>query len=665
MTIIRRKSRASRPPKKSAEQIFDELVEELISEISTISDPVLLNVWGDSIATLRKTGDVSALLEACKWKRGVVPLDEFLFSRVYMGMERNELYPSVLDALHDLDSDSYDEAVLTGALGIGKTTIANVSLCRDLYKMSCMRSPQQVFGIQKQSAIVFTIQSVRLNTAKKAVFEELGRYLHASPYFTSYYRYDKHITSEMIFRDNNIRIMPVSSSTTGVISMNVVGGILDEMNFMQKVENSKSQNANADGAFDQAAQLYQALSRRRKSRFLNRGNLPGILFVVSSSRFPTDFTETKARESTMEGGSDDTIYVYRHSQWSAKGRDKFSPNTFRVQVGNEKHRSKILQDGEVEAIGCRVIEVPDNFINEFRVDVDGSLRDFAGVTTMAAHPFFGQRDKIDEAMRLAASYGYHNPFTVDQVDLSVGIPKPAVERIRKDVKMPRHCHIDLGLKHDAAGLAIGHLAGYKAVSNEQSQSLTTYLPVIAIELVLRIVPPPGGEISLEKIRKLLISLRDKYGIPVKTVSFDGFQSVDSRQLLTQENFRCGYMSVEKIEPWRTFRDAVYEGRVMLAHSEFLLKELAELEQVIKNGKEKVDHRPAGSKDVADAVCGVAAYITKQRISWNPPANLIMEDDITLLSGSYDGLSVRANPRRLRIGRSRTGKRVHRKDIAGI
>lgn len=603
----------------SFDQAVFEIVEQIIIEAEALPDQDYKEEWLDAVQTFaRGGGDLSMLLAATEFRRRVVPIDEFMFSNTYLGMEEDEIFPAVIEACHDLDSGNYNQAVLKGALGTGKTTLANIFLGRSVYELSCMRHPQTTFGIQAKSSIVFTIQSVRFNTAKKAVFEEFGQYINNSPYFTHIYPYDRKVVSSMIFREQRVTIMPVTSSTTGVISMNVIGGILDELNFMQKIQKSKSADAETDGTFNQAKLLYNNLARRRKTRFTRQGKVPGILFLVSSSRYPDDFTEEKAKEALSQGGTDPGIFVYQHSQWSAKNPSTFLPEKFRVQVGNERSKSKLLAPEEAAARNTEVIEVPMDFHPEFTKDIDGSLRDFAGVTILAVSPFISRRDTIRDAMTLGALHGYQNPFNVEEVDLSLGIPIPNKDLLRLDVNNFRTAHVDLGLTKDACGIAIGHVAGIKVVDRmnpETEEMEIEVLPVIAIDLVLRIVAPPNGEIEFAKIRELLSSLRDHYSLNIKYVTFDGFQSVDSRQILRRQGFQTDYLSVEKIEPYRALRDCLYDGRLLLPNHQFLLRELAELEMVRHNNKDKVDHRPQGTKDVADAVCGVTAFLLKRRAAW--------------------------------------------------
>jgi hypothetical protein len=189
----------------------------------------------------------------------------------------------------------------------------------------------------------------------------------------------------------------------------------------------------------------------------------------------------------MRGGKDSKIYVYHHSRWSASP-GQFSPETFKVQVGTHTFPSRVLEADEKPDPGCDVIDVPINFKEDFERDTDGNLRDLAGVTTLSTKPFIVQRQYIAKAMEHAAAHGYRPVFGREQIDLSQGIPTPILENLRTDILADRHAHIDLGLTKDAAGVAIGHIAGYQSLSRTK-MTLTasedvTILPVVAYDLIL-------------------------------------------------------------------------------------------------------------------------------------------------------------------------------------
>jgi hypothetical protein len=598
------------------------ILDQIIEEANQQDDGETRDLWLDGVETFRDTGDIDALVSLTELRRKVVPLEEFIFGQAYLGIKREDIFPGVLEAMLELDKDIYVEAVLKGALGYGKTTLSNIMLARSIYKTSCMRHPQTTYGIRAGSTIVFTIQSIRLATAKKAVFDDFGGNIKNSPYFKHIYPYNKFITTEMRFDEQKLSVLPVSSSSTGAISMNVMGGVLDEMNFMQKVLKSKSQNAQLDGSYSQAKSIYEAISRRRRSRFANRGKLPGILFLISSSRFPDDFTELKAMESTMAGGTDPNIFVMSKAIWEVKGREQFLDETFRVMVGNNMVRSRILAEGEEPIADCQVIDVPMDFKGDFEKDTDGSLRDFAGVTILASRPFISRRSAIHDCMRDGTEHGYINPFDREEYDFSLGIPKPHRDRLLTNIPMFRMAHIDLGHKRDACGIAIGHIAGQKLIERYDPVTklrISELKPIVGFDVIMRVVPPPGGEIEFAHVREFLIMMRDQYNLPIEYVTFDGFQSVDSRQILRTKNFKADYLSVEKIDPYRSLRDSLYDAAVYLPNHQWLANELAGLEYVRGQGTapDKVDHRSNGTKDVADAVCGVTSFLLKRRVAWSP------------------------------------------------
>lgn len=500
------------------------------------------------------------------------------------------------------------------------TTAANLSIIRQIYKIACMRSPQQTFGLQRHSSIVFTIQSVRLSTAKRAVFDELGKFIHNSPYFNEIYPYDKRIASSMYFREHHVQILPVSSSDTGAISMNVIGGMLDEANFMERIAKSKNANASETGEYDQAKSLYNTLSKRRRSRFMQMGKLPGTLFLVSSSRYPDDFTEEKAAEAAMCGGDDAGIFVLSKSLWEGRGRNKYAEKEFRVLIGNERTRSRILQDNEiVNDPDLEIVSVPEDLRSEFEKDIGGAIRDFAGRTTLATRPFIQNREALFECMALADQYAYESVIPIQEIDLEISQPYYLPERVRDDVRQMRVAHVDLSISRDSAGLAVGHIAGTKTIERTQIETgerIVEVLPVIAYDCILRINPPRDGEIDFAKIRQIIYDLRDKHNLPIKVVTSDGFQSVDFRQILAKKGFATEYLSLDRTtQPYRTFRDALYDKRILLPRHQTLIKELTELEYVSQGAKEKIDHRPKGSKDVADAVTGVAAFLLTRRHAW--------------------------------------------------
>jgi hypothetical protein len=170
----------------------------------------------------------------------------------------------------------------------------------------------------------------------------------------------------------------------------------------------------------------------------------------------------------------------------------------------------------------------------------------------------------------------------------------------------------LALSKDSAGVCVGHVPGFKHMNRGD---FTETLPVIQFDLILEVKPPRGGEIEFENIRGLIYTLRDKLGIPIKWVSFDQYQSRDSMQIMHQNGFIVGYQSMDTdTEAYDVTKQAFYDGRIVAPHHAKAQKEMITLEMDTK--KNKIDHPPSGSKDVSDAMAGVAIGLTLRREIWH-------------------------------------------------
>jgi hypothetical protein len=173
---------------------------------------------------------------------------------------------------------------------------------------------------------------------------------------------------------------------------------------------------------------------------------------------------------------------------------------------------------------------------------------------------------------------------------------------------PRWIHIDLGVTSDAAGVSCGFVSEFK----ETPDSIGP-MPVVEMDFILRVKPPANSEIQFHKIRSL-ISLLKQHGLPIKWVSFDSFQSVDSIQILRQIGVSTGRQSMDTTAtPHSVLKTAIYAGRVLAPEHTVCQAELCGLEKNSKTGV--VDHSPTGSKDCADSCGGVVYGLTMRREVW--------------------------------------------------
>ena len=575
---------------------IDDIAQMFLTEIANDypEDLDLLISWLREAATTQE-----ALKNLMKYKHKPVGVREFVESRAFMD-KPGVIWPEVMKALIAINDGTRTTSVLTGAIGVAKTTLALYTQAYQLYVLSCLRNPHKEFDLDPSSEIVTIFQSINEKLAKDVDYARFRDMIAKAPYFRRYFSYDVSRESEMRF-PNRIIVKPVSGSDTAAIGQNVIGGIIDEVNFMAVVEKSK---VNRDGAvYDQAVQNYNTIARRRESRFMVKGEMPGMLCLVSSRNYPGELTDVIEQEAR----TNPRIYIYDKRLWEIRP-DRFVGEKFRVFVGDETRKPKLLLDTDVVTIDdeCLVMAIPVEYREQFSGDLLRALRDIAGVATQALHPFMVNKDAVTKCFGVVQSIASR-----DECDFHASRVILYPKRILNPME-PRWVHIDLALSKDSAGVAIGHVPGFKHM--KRGESVET-LPSIVFDMLLEVRPPRGGEIEFEEIRQLLYTIRDKIGLPLKWVTFDQFQSKDSMQILLTKGFTVGYRSMDTdMLAYDITKQAFYDGRISAPAHGKAMREMVSLE--IDTKKRRIDHPPRGSKDVSDAMAGVVCGLTRQREIWH-------------------------------------------------
>lgn len=523
-----------------------------------------------------------------------VDIDKFIEDPKYLG-KGDEVYPEVMEHLIEINrkDDPYEEAVLTGGIGTAKTTIAVLSTAYQLYKLASFIDPHAEFGLDRSSEIEFVFQSLDYSKAKQVAYARFKDIIDKSEFFRSAFPYNKDIQSQLQF-ENRIIVKPVTGAQTATIGENVYGGVIDEVNYMERVE--QSVKALDGGEYDQANALYNSIARRRESRFLSRGRLHGLLFLVSSKRYPGQFTDQKEAEASAEIArtGKTSIYIYDKRIWDIKPW-AFGEARFDVFIGDQSRTPRILTDDDkVRAVDRDLIlRVPVELRRAFEKDIMEALREIGGISTLATHPFLINREAV------SACFGKRKSI-LNRRDVELGSEKLCAfpERF-ENLHCPRWVHIDPSLTGDRTGLVIGHVPRFLPVLRGEGTELA---PHIVIDASLRIHPPKGGEIQFWQIRDQLYNLFN-LGLPIKWITLDSYQSRDFIQQVSLKGFNSFVLSLDtKPDGYVYTKNALYDNRIEAPSHEFLQNELLGLE--FNSEKQRVDHPPSGSKDIADALAGV-------------------------------------------------------------
>ena len=563
-----------------------------------------------------------------------VSIHEFLDSTDFLAATDLVLWPEVRQAIIDINENwwkgpkhAIQEALLMGATSTGKSEIAKVTLAYHVHLLHCLRQPQLVYGLPSSTSIIFVIQAAKPHVTKRILYTPLRVYIEAMPWFQKYARPTKHIEAEMFFTDKNIRVVQGGSDADAILGEAIIGGAVDEVNFMQVVEQSKRAEVaegGRGGRYDQAQNLHDTLTRRRKGRFLYNGPSIGVISLSSSTRYRNDFTDR--RKAQIEDSNIQGCYIYNKAQYEVWPEDRYSGDKFRLLIENEAAADvRILEDEERAPEGATVVEIPVEYRENFEIDSAGALRDIVGRSVKSINPFLRRREKVNEAVISGQEMGLESFLVKDNVILGLeGMPLVTRGHYCQTPSKPRYVHIDLSSTGDRCGIAMVRFDGFTDVVRANGEVET--LPIATCELAVTILPNKQAEIEIGEVRAWVRQLKIKYAYPIRGITYDGWNSLESRQQWKRQGMRTGLQSVDRTSvPYKNLRDAIYDGRLRLYYQDILVDELISLEYDEK--RDKVEHPPKGSKDVADALCGAYWLLLGRSKTWESYAEVGEREDL--------------------------------------
>jgi hypothetical protein len=575
-----------------------------------------------------------------RYRRVPVGIRQFIEDMDYLGQPIGEsgIYPKIVDSLEQLFEGRYSEVVLAGSIGWGKSTFGTIAVAYDLYRLSCLRDPAVTYGMKTGSNMTFVNISVDKMQAQRVFFTDLYNLIRSSWYFTRVFPYDKSLKTELRF-PMNVHCYPVAASEQAALGVGVFCAFIDEVNYMDVIERSKRSTPGASNIYDQAEAVFNKLGARMRSRMAVHGKLPGRIYASSSARYPDDFTERLAKQARAEAEKGDHYMLFlSYALWETIPEGKISKETFRVEVGDEGRRTRVLTGDETDVNEANVLNVPVDFKRPFDRDPDLAVRDMGGKSVLSIRPFISRRELIKKMFEMGEAAGLQHPFTKFEVTLQQ--KDPALERLLPEnlhwIKQPKlnpygrpiigkdgqpettlvlfpalyHAHFDLAKNGNAAGLVIAHNTGARMIARWNYSTLKMdneeRKPLIRVDLALRMVAPRGGEIDIPRMRAICYQLQRSYGMNFGKISYDTFGSQESVKTMHDEGFDAEILSVDKDNtPYDMLRTAIYDERILCYHVPVLERELGQLER----GPTKIDH-PAthgASKDIADALAAVVYH----------------------------------------------------------
>lgn len=542
-----------------------------------------------------------------------VDIDTFVENEDYLGGVFNKgkgIYPywrEVLRRIFAPDSP-YTEIILSGGIGLGKSTIANIGLAYILHHLLCLRRPQRYYGLPDSSWIGLALINLTLDVAYAVGYRQLNDMLKLSPWFLRHGKLKGKKGSESYIPGKSIELV-AASEERHTIGRNIFSAFLDEMSFSGLVDPVKARKKTMG--------LYTNISRRIESRFMIGGKVPGKVFMVSSKNRQSDFLEAYIEANRLRKD----ILIIEEPIWVIKKEAlQLCGDTFRVAVGGRLLPHKIVEDTEdwtkYETLGYRLLDVPVEYRRSFESNIEKALNDIAGIATESGAKFMNPNNI------LKVSGTGKNLFTIDNIKIGLKSPYSLLDFF-DSVKMHEfesrklYMHLDLSKNGDRTGLSIVTPKAFDKVIRvntstgvqEESTDLT-YEVIGAVTLEAL----PGSEIPYYKIREFGDFLISNYN--VRSITADGFQSLEMIQYFKLKDIDSKVVSVDKTpNPYYNLRSAIDEGRIIVPKIGLLEKEWAELEQ---GETMKVDHpydasgNPSGSKDLSDSICGACWNIMNDK-----------------------------------------------------
>lgn len=571
------------------------------------------------MAGKQESVDVYRAMASAHYIREPVDLDTFLDDPYYSGTGGRSVFPEIRKCLKEINAGRYSSVIMAGSIGWGKSYAATYGLMYSIYRLTCLRNPHESLGVAPNSMIIFGLLSMSREHCRDTLYQDFKEKLEGSAYF-------QELGSQCL--TYYAKIMPgvrvVTDSTAGknVIGKNLIGGIIDEVNFGASIKLvSTKRTATSQGApLTQVEVTYDQLNRRIKSRFMRRGTVPGCLYVISSSNNEMDFTEKLINAAAH----DPQVCVLNYAEWETKPPERYSGEKFRVFFGGRALVSRILEPDEPDPVTddefAKVIEVPIEFRQDFERDIENSIRDIAGVSVPRIMPFMSRWDKIQAIYKEREDQpvptkeviwysGDPSPFRWNNLSKKRQITEYGVTKVKwlplVNPDARRHIHLDPSLTKDKMGFVVGHIDRWVEVPLYDAESNTYYSelkPLIWIDVALAISAPPGGEITYSHVRRLIYELQE-HGYKFNFVSADTYQSADMLQELNAKGIRSEIRSLDtRITGYQYCKDAIYDGRVLMYPCDYLIDELKYLQ--VDNIRGKIDHLPGRTKDVSDALAGV-------------------------------------------------------------
>lgn len=451
--------------------------------------------------------------------------------------------------------------------GAGKDNTVRVATLRVINLLLSLKSPQIYYDMPDADSIHTLNVASNARQAMLAFFDPIKRAVKKG-----WFEDKCEPTMNQVTFDKNVLAISGHSDAESQEGLNLLVGIADEIDAFPSALDGK-RKGNSAGPMNSAEHIMNMMDSSASTRF------PDIykLVAISFPRYlgsPIMAAIDEGNEDIAEQGEKSTYFVSGpYATWEVNPR----------------------------------VTGPEKFAAQYKKDPIEAKAKYECIPARAINPYFRNESAVKAVFHEVAQ----EPVTVSYVrDKESWRPEYEFSDDFKPIHGARYAmHGDMAVTGDRAGIAMAHVVSQEEfddiIYDEDGAEITVreMRPNVKIDFVISyeadISATPSREIQIRWARQLCLELI-KRGFNIQRFTFDGFQSLDSMQILEEvHGIESMKVSTDRsTEPWRNLKDLIHDGRIWIPKRELVMNELLGLNQ-LQNGK--VDHPNTGSKDEADAL----------------------------------------------------------------
>lgn len=454
--------------------------------------------------------------------------------------------------------------------GGGKDNTVRIATLRVINLLLCLKSPQLYYSMPDADSIHTLNVATNARQAMLAFFDPIKRAVKKG-----WFEDKCNPTMNQVEFDKNVLAISGHSDAESQEGLNLLLGIADEIDGFPSVNDARKRGGGS-APMNSAEHIMNMMDSSASTRF------PDIykLVAISYPRYlgsPIMTLIEEGKKDFEEMGEDSRYYVSGPcATWEVNPR----------------------------------VSGPEKFAGQYKKDPIEAAAKYECKPARAINPYFRNEQAVKSAF-----------FAVPQEPIAVSyVPdgntwKPEykfADNFIPVVGARYSMHGDLAHKGDRAGISMAHVVYQEEfedlVYDEDGAEIQVreMRPNVKIDFCISyeadITTSPPREIQIRWARQLCFELI-KRGFNIQRFTFDGFQSLDSMQILEDRGIESERVSTDRsTEPWRNLKDLIHDGRIWIPERPLVMNELLSLNQ-LPNGK--VDHPISGSKDEADALACAA------------------------------------------------------------